>query len=218
MLIRYLFFILSSFCLINVEQKDRTLLIRNTNRTNLSRLSLMDYPDSPNVCLKSRQMSAVDSVSRNSSDNNHGVVDYDDRINTATFASSLCSSNLADSGFVTIRRPKQPSRLTIINSDSGDVANNRFSLTSAGLLSSLDNSNNKAKNSPKQVSPKVDTIDNRHLDNNRSNSRTLTPHTTEVTSPCIPRRSLNMVGCFLLMSFVFMLLVMYQFIKIPVFV
>ncbi|CAH8558470.1 unnamed protein product [Schistosoma guineensis] len=169
------------------EQKDRTLLIRNTNRTNLSRLSLMDYPDSPNVCLKSRQMSAVDSVSHNSSDNNHGVVDYDDRINTATFASSLCSSNLADSGFVTIRRPKQPSRLTIINSDSGDVANNRFSLTSAGLLSSLDNSNNKAKNSPK-----VDTIDNRHLDNNRSNSRTLTPHTTEVTSPCIPRRSLNM--------------------------
>ncbi|CAI2729525.1 unnamed protein product [Schistosoma spindalis] len=174
------------------EQKDRTLLIRNTNITNLSRLSLMDYPDSPTVGLKSRQMSAVDSVSRNYSDNNHGVVDYDDKINTATFASSLCSSNLADSGFVTIRRPKQPSRLTIMNSDSGDVAKNRFSLTSAEFHSSLDNSNNKTRNSPKHVSPQVDTIGNQHLDNNRSNSRTLTPHTAGVTSPCIPRRSLNM--------------------------
>ncbi|CAH8613303.1 unnamed protein product [Schistosoma rodhaini] len=169
------------------EQKDRTLSIRNANLTNLSRLSLMDYPDSPNVHLKSRQMSAVDSVFRN-----HGVIDYDDRINTATFASSLCSSNLADSGFVTIRRPKQPSRLTIMNSDGGDVASDRFSLTSAEFHSSRDYNNNKTRNSPRHISPKVDTIDDQHLGNNRSNSRTLTSHTTGVTSPCIPRRSLNM--------------------------
>ncbi|CAH8577568.1 unnamed protein product [Schistosoma rodhaini] len=169
------------------EQKDRTLSIRNANLTNLSRLSLMDYPDSPNVHLKSRQMSAVDSVFRN-----HGVIDYDDRINTATFASSLCSNNLADSGFVTIRRPKQPSRLTIMNRDGGDVASDRFSLTSAEFHSSRDYNNNKTRNSPRHISPKVDSTDDQHLGNNRSNSRTLTPHTTGVTSPCIPRRSLNM--------------------------
>ncbi|KAK4470300.1 hypothetical protein MN116_005605 [Schistosoma mekongi] len=146
------------------ERSDDALLMGNANRSNLTRLNLMDYPDSQLLRLNSSQVSTTD-------DNLNEVIVCGDKINTTTIASSLCSSsNLADSGFITIRRPKQPARLTILDRNV-----DRFSVTGAESRSS----------------PKVD-ITNSCQSSNYFDSRLLTPHNEEVTSPCIPRRSLNL--------------------------
>ncbi|KAH8869778.1 Partitioning defective 3-like protein, partial [Schistosoma japonicum] len=147
------------------EMRDDALFMGKASRSNLTRLNLMDYPDSPLLHLNSPQVSTTD-------DNLNEVIACGDRINTTTFASSLCStSNLADSGFITIRRPKQPARLTILDRNV-----DRLSVTGAEFRSS----------------PKVDITDS-YQSSNYSDSRLLTPHSGGVTSPCIPRRSLNLV-------------------------
>ncbi|CAH8857471.1 unnamed protein product [Trichobilharzia szidati] len=174
--------------LFNKEEKNvDNAPIPNTRSSNLHRLSLMDYPDSPRLC-SSSQFPFGDNSNPVGTDSGCSAAGggYFDSINTAMLASSL-STNLTDNGFVTIRRPKHPGNLTTIDS------NDRYSMIS-GSESPHHSSLGKVKKSSVAKIP----LKNQNNDNNisnpgdNSNSRTLTPNTEGSTvSPGMPRKSLN---------------------------